>query len=197
MEKDEYIKWNGEVYRLILRCYADVTILEEIARYNENVSERKRGIIKASYDVIEHIGGAIRCDLVLGLWKLFYDMDKSSRSLPNLRAAFRRYTRENSIYITIKKRKRTPFVIEVGDDICYMRERYLTEMNPPEFDDIFLKKIKKVLETIRPQFNEICIPEVDEALMPINKAVLERQRFSTSLGLSWMVENSTIGWNKE
>ncbi len=196
MEKDEYIKWNSEVYCLLLRCYVDVAILEEVEHYHADASERRKGMIKASYDVVGHICEAIRCDLVLSLWKVYYDLDRSSRSLPNLRAAFRKYTRENSLYITVKKRRRTPFAVEVGDELCHMREIYITEAVAPEFDEIFLNKIKKILEIIRAQFNEICRPEIDEALIPINKAVLEKQRFHTSLGLSWLVGNSMVDWDK-
>ena len=59
----------------------------------------------------------------------------------------------------------------------------------------FLQKAKKVLEIIREQFNETCRTEIDEALMPVNKALLEMQRFSSTLGLSWLLEHSKVGRN--
>lgn len=52
-----------------------------------------------------------------------------------------------------------------------------------------------MLEIIRGQFNETCRPEIGEALMPINKALLEKQRFTNTLGLSWLLEHSKVGWN--
>lgn len=196
MDRSELVRWNGELYQLLLRCYAQVSILEEIERHNNETPERNKGMINAAQEVVEQVGMSVRGDLILNLWKLYFDSDKASRTLLNYRASLRKFLRENLIFVNIKKRKRTPLMIELGDEICYMRERYLTQLTAPEgVDMLFLQKVKKVLEIIRGQFNEICRPEIDEALMPINKALLEKQRFSTTLGLSWLLEHSKIERN--
>lgn len=196
MDRSELVRWNGELYQLLLRCYAQVSILEEIERHNTELIEQKKNMINAAQEVIEQMKVSVRCDLVLNLWKLYYDPDKTSRTLLNYRAHLRKFLRENLIFVNIKKRKRTPLMIELGDEICYLREQYLTQLTAPEsVDELFLQKVKKVLEIIRGQFNETCRPEIDEALMPINKALLEKQRFTNTLGLSWLLEHSKVGWN--
>ncbi len=197
MDRSELVRWNGELYQLLLRCYAQVSILEEIERHNTEATERNKGMINAAQEVIEQVGVSVRCNLVLNLWKLYFDPDKGARTLMNYRAALRKFLRENVIFVNIKKRKRTPLMMEMGDEICFLREQYLTQLPAPEGVDMaFLQKVKKVLEIIREQFNETCRPEIDEALMPVNKALLEKQRFSSTLGLSWLLEHSKIERNE-
>ncbi len=193
MERADIIKWNGELFQLILRCYTEVTTLEELERYKSMGPESNKGMIKAAQEVVEQMEASMRCDLVVNLWKLYYNPDKNGRTLFCYRAAMRKFLHENLIVVAIKKRMRKPWIVELGDDVCYLRERYLTQLCAPEdMDTLFLQKVKTLLEMIREQFNETCRKEIDEALMPINKAMIKKQQFSTTLGLSWMLENSKV-----
>lgn len=193
MERADIIKWNGELFQLILRCYAEVTILEELERYKSLSPERNKDMIKAAQEIVEQMDAAMRCDLVMNLWKLYYEPDKNARTLFSYRAAMRKFLHENVILVAIKKRLRKAWIVELGDDICYLRERYMTQLAVPEdMDTLFLQKVRKLLDNIREQFNETCRTEIDEALMPITKAMIKKQQFSTTLGLSWMLENSKV-----
>lgn len=197
MERTEIIKWNSELFQLILRCYAEVTILEELEHYKVADSDSNKGMINAAHEVVEQMDMAMRCDLVMNLWKLYYDPDKNGRTLFCYRAKLRKFLRENLIFVVIKKRIRKAWVIEFGDDICFLRERYLTQLSVSEdINELFLQKAKTLLELIREQFNETCRTEIDEALIPINKALIKKQKFSTTLGLSWMLENSKVRLEK-
>ena len=196
MDRSELVRWNGELYQLLLRCYAQVSILEEMERHNTETAERSKGMINASQAVVEQMGIAVRGELILNLWKLYFDPDKTSRTLLNYRANLRKFLRENLIFVNIKKRKCTPLMIELGDEIVYMREQYLTRLTPPERVDMqFLQRVKKVLEIIRGQFNETCRSEIDDVLLPLNSAELKKQQFTTTLGLGWMLEHSKIERN--
>ncbi len=193
MERAEIIKWNSELFQLILRCYAEVTIIEELERYKLMTPESNKGMINAAQEIVEQMDAAMRCDLIMNLWKLYYDPNKNSRTLFCYRAAIRKFLRENIIFVVIKKRMRKSWVVELGDDICYLRERYLTQLCAPEdMDHLFLQKVKTLLDLVREQFNETCRSEIDEALIPVSKAMLKKQQFTTTLGLSWMLENSKV-----
>ena len=184
--RDEiYYQRYEELRGLVFQAYADVYLLEEFEHYNEKVNSGRLALPRCSYLVMRHICHLILADLGLTVWKITDD-----ESCSNTIVTLKRYlAKEHNKPSTYSLDRLTKHTIDVLNKI---RNEYLAHNDIGKHGyAIAVSSLKSALDDIRKCLNELCFPELDDRVFPIENEIF-KEAYDMKLGLELLFEGANM-----
>lgn len=180
---DEQLYRNySELAYLILQCYKDIAVLN----YFIQLGEKKEKLQEEVLLVAEHYIKLVQRDLALTIWKIKIDTNSNANTVSQFRNKINQLMKNNNL--CVKQVKAIKLDKKIRDDINYIRSRYLahTDMNRQD-SKIEISDLKKALDDICTEFNNICRVIDDERVYEITPADKMTIDIKFSMGISHML----------
>ena len=184
--RDEiYYQRYEELRGLVFQAYADVYLLEEFEHYNEKVNSGRLALPRCSYLVMRHICHLILADLGLTVWKI---TDNSSKS--NTIKTLKRYLDEQ--YAKRSTYSYSPLTNHTIKTLNGLRNEFLAHNDKEKGENaISVSSLKSTLDDIRKCMNELCFPELDDRVSPIENEIF-KEAYDMRLGLELLFEGANM-----
>lgn len=160
----------NELYTLILSCYKHSSILEAY----EQLQKKKSDLYNRVPHISNHFVLLVQKDLALTLWKIYYDKDSKSNTVPKFRNTINELLRNSDCKNKCVKREKINKSIE--DKLTMLRKQYLAHVDMTRNDNrIEIRELKELLDIICREFNRICDVIDDDRISSIPKSNIDLQ----------------------
>ena len=179
MKLDEQLFRNyNELHAMIKQCYRNVAILEAY----KIIQKENQDIYASTQDISNHFIILMQKDLVLTLWKIYYDSDSKANTIPKFRNSVNGILRKcNCCDKQVKKEKGNRKVEEI---VKMMRRQFLAHTDMTRGDNrLEVSDMCELLDVMCKEFNCVCESIDDDQVVGISEIEIGLQEYSCQMQL--------------
>lgn len=163
LDKQLFRNYN-ELYKLILCCYKDTSILEAY----EELQNKKNDMYNIVHQVSNHFIVLVQKDLALTLCKIYYDTDPNANTVPKFRNTINKLLRDSDCECKQVKPEKINKSIE--NKLIMLRRQFLAHVDMKRNNSrIDICELKELLDKICKEFNRVCDVVDDDKFSSISE----------------------------
>ena len=175
---EQFYRNYNELYTMIKQCYCEVAILEAY----KIIQKEKQDIYASTQDISNHFIILMQKDLVLTLWKIYYDSDSKANTIRKFRNSVNDILRKcNCCDKQVKKEKGNRKVEEI---VKMMRRQFLAHTDMTRGDNrLEVSDMCELLDVMCKEFNCVCEAIDDDQVVGISEIEIGLQEYSCQMQL--------------
>ena len=179
----EYYRRQSNIYGLLFQAYLDKYFLDSVDYFKANLPKERSAEINNTVFVIAHICELAKKDMVLTLWKVFYDDSNDANTVKALnRYLYAKYGIKHKLIETEKIKKIRPLITAARHG--FIAHNLLDDSGRA----LQISDLVGALQDIRILFNDVSLRTVDDRAHPLTDAQIYRLSFYEEIGFDLMFQ---------
>lgn len=163
LDKQLFRNYN-ELYKLILCCYKDISILKAY----EKLQNKNSDLYNMVPDISNHFVVLLQKDLALTLWKIYCDTDPNANTVSKFRNAINQLLRDSDCKDKLVKKEKAKENIE--NKLKMLRRQFLAHTDMKRNSSrIEICELKELLDMICREFNRVCDVIDDDRIVNLSE----------------------------